>query len=294
MNKIALSRLGRIAAGFRRAGLQPLFTALRNVLDAGFLLVNFPPLMADVDGVRLHGFLRHRSFLEHLAKGTYESASRAVFRTLLPPADIFLDAGAHIGLYSMLASRHGNSGLVVVSFEPDPYNLRAFRWNLRLNRCRNVALVPAAVSDGAGSSRLLVSDGTIGSSLVLERTAIGDTHLLNVKTVSLDSYLKDYSPKSVLVKLDIEGAEMRALQGMGSALRTAARIAILCEVNPEALGAGGKTPADLVSRLRSSGLDVFFIAEEAGRLIPAEGSLEAKGNLLAVRNWPIDAGAWRA
>jgi hypothetical protein len=148
-------------------------------------------------------------------------------------------------------------------------------------------LTPAAVSDSAGSSRLLVSDGTIGSSLILERTKIGETHFLDVRTVSLDPYLKDYFLKSVLVKLDIEGAEMRALRGMGSAMQNALRIAILCEVNPEALEAGGKTPPDLVSQLRTSGLDVFFVSEAAGRIIPVDGPLEEKGNLLAVRNWPI-------
>ncbi len=110
MNKKSLSFLGRNAA------------ALRNALDAVFTLFGFPPLAADIDGVRLYGFLRHRSILEQFAGGSYESATRRVFRELLPSADVLIDVGAHIGLFSVLGSRYGNPGLAVYAFEPDPHN----------------------------------------------------------------------------------------------------------------------------------------------------------------------------
>ncbi len=287
MNRKSLSILGRIAAAFRNAGLSSLFTAVRDALDAFFQLIKFPPLAADIDGIRLHGFLRHRSFLEHLAKGTYEPASRKLFREMLASAEVFVDAGAHIGLYSMLAGRWGNPGLVIFSFEPDPYNLLAFQWNMRLNRSRNINLFRAAVSDSTGSARLVVSDGTIGSSLNLERTKIGGTHLLEVKTVALDPVLEGAASKAILIKLDIEGAELRALKGLDYTLRRASRVALFCEVNPEALGAGGKTSTDLINGLRNAGLDVFFLSEAAGGLVPVADSCEAKGNLFAVRDWPV-------
>ena len=72
MNERSLSSLGRVAFWFRRAGLQPVFALIRNVLDAVAVGLNYPPLSAEIDGVRLGGFLRHRSFLEELAKGSYE------------------------------------------------------------------------------------------------------------------------------------------------------------------------------------------------------------------------------
>jgi FkbM family methyltransferase len=287
MNEKSLASLGRIAAAARRAGMQSVFAAVRNMLDAACRAANFPPLSVELDGVRLHGFLRHRSYLEELARGNYEPASRKLFRELLPSAEVFVDAGAHIGLYSMLAGRYGGPGLAVYALEPDPYNLRAFRWNQRLNRCRNVRLMPAAVADRTGADRFLISEGTIGSSLILGRTNIGPTHFLNVDTVSLDRLLQDVSFTAILVKLDIEGAEVRALQGMARTLQRAARTAVLCEINPEALAAGGRTPADLVAALRRAGLDVFFVSEADGGLIPADPPRNAKGNLLAVRHWPI-------
>jgi FkbM family methyltransferase len=287
MNEKGLSILGRIAAAFRKAGLQPLFAFVRNALDAVFQIISIPPLAAGIDGVRLHGFLRHRSILEDFARGVYEPSTRKLFRELLPTAEVFIDAGAHIGLFSVLAGRYGNPGLTVYAFEPDPYNQRAFRWNLDLNRCRNVNLFPGAVSDKNGLARLLISDGTIGSSLILGRTRIGGTHFLEVDTYALDSVLKDTASKSILVKLDIEGAEIQALQGMAATLRGAQRMAIICEVNPEALAAGGRKPTDLVAVLRGAGLQVFFISEAAGGIIPVSDYRDAKGNFFAVKNWMI-------
>ncbi len=287
MNRKSLSFLGRIAAALRDAGLQPILAFVRNALDAVFQLFGFPPLAADIDGVRLHGFLRHRSILEQFAGGSYESATRRVFRELLPSADVLVDAGAHIGLFSILGSRYGNPGLAVYAFEPDPYNQRAFRWNTALNRCGNVNLFPGAVSDKNGNARLLVSDGTIGNSLVLGRTKIGGTHFLEVDTCALDSVLKGVPAKTLLAKLDIEGAEIQALQGMAATLRRTQRIAVICEVNPAALAACGRKPMDLVTVLRGDGLQVFFISESAGGLIPVADPFDAKGNFLAVKNWTI-------
>jgi FkbM family methyltransferase len=287
MNKRGLVLLGRIAFWFRKAGLRPVFTVVRDVVDAFFRAAHYPPLAAAVDGVRLHGFLRHRSYLEHLARGTYEPASWRFFRELIPSAHVFVDAGAHIGLYSVLSGRFGAPGLVIFAFEPDPYNLLAFRWNVRRSRCKDVTVFQAAVSDTAGSAEFLVSDGTIGSSLVLGRTEIGTTHVKEVETVALDPLLEGFASKTVLAKLDIEGAEIRALKGLADTLRRAERIAVLCEVNPEALRAGGKTPSDLIAALRDAGLQVFFISEETGGLMPVKESCETKGNLLAMRNWMI-------
>ena len=290
MNGKVLSFLGRIAAAVRNAGLQPLLTISRNALDALFQLIRFPPLSAEIDGIRLHGFFRHRSILEEFARDKYEPLTRRIFRELVPSAGVFADAGAHIGLFSSLAGRYGSPGLVVFSFEPDPYNQRAFRWNMIHNRCRNVRLFPAAVSDTKGTARFLVSDGTIGSSLVLGRTKIGGTHQLEVKTVALDEVLRDTISKPILVKMDIEGAEITALRGMADTLRGAQRIAVFCEVNPEALAAGGQKPMDLVAALRDAGLQVFFISDAAGGLIPITDMCNAKGNLLAVKHWVFPEG----
>ncbi|MGD0173090.1 MAG: FkbM family methyltransferase [Anaerolineales bacterium] len=286
-NMDSLAALGRLASAFRNAGMRSVFNGIRDSLDAVALRLDLPPLEAEIDGIRLHGFLRHRSFLENLARGTYEPCTRKLFSGLLAETEVMVDAGAHIGLFSVLACRKGTSDLSVFSFEPDPYNGKALQYNLRKNRCANVRVLPMAVSDTTGTARFLISDGTLGSSLILGRTNIGATHTLLVPTAALDFTLQEIPLKSLLIKLDVEGGEIMALRGMSSVLWRASKVAIICEMNPAALQAGGQTPAGLVHLLQKQGLETFFISDAEGGLVPVTETFAAKGNLLCLKDWPI-------
>ena len=283
----SLAALGRLASTFRNAGMRSVFNGIRDAVDAVALRLDLPPLGVEIDGIRLRGFLRHRSFLENLARGTYEPCTRKLFSGLLAETDVLVDAGAHIGLFSVLASRRGASDLSVYSFEPDPYNGKALHYNLRKNRCANVRMLPMAVSDTTGTARFLISDGTLGSSLILGRTNIGATYSRLVPTVALDFTLQEIPLKSLLIKLDVEGGEIMAIRGMSSVLRRAAKIAMICEMNPAALQAGGQTPAGLVHLLQKQGLETFFISDAEGGLVPVTETFAAKGNLLCLKDWPI-------
>jgi FkbM family methyltransferase len=267
--------------------MRSVFNGIRDTLDAVALRLDFPPLEAEIDGIRLRGFLRHRSFLENLARGTYEPCTRKLFTGLLAETDVFVDAGAHIGLFSVLASRRGTSDLSVFSFEPDPYNGKALNYNLRRNRCANVRMLLMAVSDTTGTARFLISDGTLSSSLILGRTNIGATHSRLVPTAALDFTLREIPLKSLLIKLDVEGGEIMALRGMSSVLRRASKIAMICEMNPAALQAGGQTPSGLVHLLHKQGLETFFISDAEDGLVPVTETFVAKGNLLCLKDWPI-------
>lgn len=95
-----LRTLGGVSRAARRSGLGPQLGATRDLADRLLIAVGTPPLRATVDGVELRGFLRHRSFLAHLARGDYEPLARETFRQALADADVVADVGAHIGFYS--------------------------------------------------------------------------------------------------------------------------------------------------------------------------------------------------
>ena len=95
-----LSTLGTGARWARGVGLGRLMRAGRDGADAAFLWLGRPPLRTDVDGLPLRGYLRHRSFLAHLASATYEPEYRRLFLRELRPGATVVDAGAHIGTYS--------------------------------------------------------------------------------------------------------------------------------------------------------------------------------------------------
>lgn len=240
-----------------------------------------PPLRVRIDGRFLHGYLRHRSFLHAVARGR-ELFARVLFLEALRPGMVVVDGGAHIGLYTLLASdRVGEAGRVY-AFEPDSYNASALRCNVLLGRLANVAVVQKALSDTSGTILFHESRGTVGSS-VFPRP-VGRSDCVWVRSTTLDEELVAVPP-ALLVKLDVEGCEPQALAGMRRVLERAARSVLIVEVNPGALRRAGRSPTALWEVLTSMGFRLSFIDEGAQRLVPVRGAddVSTKGNLFCTK-----------
>ncbi len=85
------------------------------------------PLRARVDGLVLRGGLRHRSFLAHVERGSYEPFLRSLVEAELGPGILFVDCGAHVGLFSALAARRGARVIGVVEGESRGPKIRVFK-----------------------------------------------------------------------------------------------------------------------------------------------------------------------
>jgi FkbM family methyltransferase len=269
--------LGRLAASARRAGLGGPARAARDSADAVFRTVGRPPLRVEVDGIAVRGFLRHRSFLAHLSRGDYETFLRSQFVAALADADLVLDVGSHTGFYALLASS-SRPGARVIAIEPDAYNVAALRQNIR---DASVEVVPKAASNRSGRAVFHQNLGTVGSSLVA-RSGTGPTRAVEAETTTIDETVGLGFSGTVLLKLDVEGAELLALAGAERTLRGAAAATAIVELNPLALAAAGSSGAELVERLEQLGFDVAFLDEERRALVPP-GTAEKKGNLLATK-----------
>lgn len=268
--------LGAVAAAARRAGLRGPARAAVLVVDVVLLRVRRPPLTAHVDGVEIRGFLRHRSFLAEAMRPRETYAE--LFQRLLRPGMTVLDGGAHVGLYTVLAARGVGSAGFVIAVEPDLYNLAALRENVNRAGLANVEVVAEALADGAGTARFYETRSTIGSSLI-ERD---DAGVRMVETTSVDLLLRGRDVDTLLVKLNIEGAEPLALAGMRDVLSRVESVAILIEVNPPLLEATGEDVATLVGRLRTQGFAVEYVdlPSQTGVSLPQP---VPKGHLLARR-----------
>jgi FkbM family methyltransferase len=270
--------LGRAARWGRKLGLGGLVKLLRNGADRGFKLVGFPPLAIEVEGVRLRGFLRHRSFLAHVKRG-YEPEMRRHFFERVTPDTTVIDCGAHVGLYTVLASRALGDQGHVHAFEPDAYNFAALRYNTRA--LGNVTISPKAVSATSGTARLQQLDATVGSSLA-KRTDRGPGREVTVETTTLDDAIVQPAAR-LLIKLDVEGAELDALRGMRSIAERADELTIFFEVNDQALGDFGVDLDELIGELERNRLDLHWIDEESGALVPFASGMRNKCNVLAQR-----------
>jgi FkbM family methyltransferase len=266
---------GRLAVFARSHGLGGVLHVVRDSVDAVLLSTRIPPLSATVGGIKLRGFLRHRSFLAELDSGEYERTARKLFVDAVTNAEVVIDVGAHIGSYSLLAARTSPSSRVI-ALEADPYNAAALAANVRGTQVQVVAM---AASDKVGRSAFRQNLGTVGSSLV-DRSGTGPVRVVEVETTTIDAIAQQ--ARSLVMKIDVEGAELAVLAGAVDTITRAGDATLIVELNPKALAAGGNSAADLLAALEALGLAVGFIDEDAGR-VDDRVDLDRKGNLIATK-----------
>jgi FkbM family methyltransferase len=276
----ALGALGTAARGVRRVGLGRALSLGLDATDRALLRGGLLPLETQVDGIELRGYLRHRGFLDYVARGMPEES---FYRSLLVGAvdrrTTFVDAGAHIGVYTVLASRRARR---VIAFEPNPYNLAALRRNVDAASCANVEIRAQAIADRTGRGTFRAFRSTLSGSLLPRE--VDQYREIETETIALDDVLSQADLDRLVVKIDVEGAEPLALLGMHRALREARALFLFIEVNPEALAAGGWTPSAVIDELLAMRLECAFICEfQQNLLVLQKGATIEKGNLACWR-----------
>src|SRR5213596_1475545 len=126
----------------------------------------------------------------------------------------FVDGGAHIGVYTLLAAR---CAARVIAFEPDPYNFAALRRNIAAAGCENVEIRAQAVADRNGRATFRAFRSTFSGSLLPRE--MDEYREFETEIVRLDDALADVDLRTLVVKLDVEGAEPLALLGMQQTLK---------------------------------------------------------------------------
>jgi FkbM family methyltransferase len=153
------------------------------------------------------------------ATGENELPVQEALSTLLRQGDVFFDVGANVGLMTVVgASLVGESGRVF-AFEPVSSNLAVIRRNLRLNHLRQVEVVAKAVSDRPGHEQLVLARYCGGAALAVADAPPDATGSIEVPVTSIDEFVASGAPAPHVVKIDVEGAEIQVLRGMGVTLR---------------------------------------------------------------------------
>ena len=136
----------------------------------------------------------------------------------LKKGDIVFDCGAHVGYFTVLASKLVGKEGRVIALEPDIFNNILLRKNIKANNLNNVVVINKGLSDKES-----VISWFVGGIVSQE----GKSKIFKVKTTTLDKLCKDLRLKKVdFIKMDIEGAEIRALKGAKSMLNKTKNVAI--------------------------------------------------------------------
>ena len=154
--------------------------------------------------------------------GVWEPNLTAWIESRLRPGDCFIDVGANVGYFSLLASTLVGQSGKVVSIEALPRTFEVLTRNLHVNRARNVRSINVAVWDKEETVTFFSSRDTINGTSTAMPTRAERWKLdrrCDVRAAPLSSILSpDEAAAARMVKIDVEGAESRVILGLGSLL----------------------------------------------------------------------------
>jgi FkbM family methyltransferase len=199
--------------------------------------------------------------------GVWEPNLTSWIRRRLAPGDVFIDVGANIGYYSLLASRLvGNSGKVV-AVEVLPAIFSALQGNLRKNDVHNVRAVNCAVWDREQTITVFTDAEDLPGQTTVSPTWADKYHLqshVQVSAAPLSTILEAEEIKTArLIKIDVEGAEWQVVSGMKSIMANCRDdVEIALEVNKKALAAVGRSPQDVMDLFGGWGFRPYRIEND--------------------------------
>ena len=230
----------------RRSSIEQLHQDVQDLLrqlDATSQLTNRDPagtwMLAEFsDRTRLWVDLGDYGVSRGCISGNYEPIETGFIRTILKPGQAFVDIGANIGWFTVLAARAVGPSGQVYAFEPRPNTCERLQLSILENQYKNVEVRQAALGAAPGRMKIgtVISAHNPGGTWSLTTDVLVASLNAGCESFEVDVIrLDDIGlTRCDLIKIDIEGAEPLALAG---AIETIKRLRpiILSEINPQPL-----------------------------------------------------------
>lgn len=172
---------------------------------------------------------------------------------ILPEDGVFYDIGAHLGYFSCFAGKRAHRG-EIHTFEMNAELIDPIRRNLRLNGLEErVHVNHCAVADHSGTVKY--EDKSVSGPGMGYRPSA--TAGVEVVSTTLDEYVQKVGSIPHIVKIDVEGAELRVLEGMRSLLNLVDHLII--EVHPGKMGTFSDDYRMLMTMIMEKGYLAYVI-----------------------------------
>ena len=182
-------------------------------------------------GVRLLAAQSDYSMLLALRTGTYEPATAGVFRAAVTAGAAVLDVGANIGLYTLLAAGAAGATGRVVAVEPSAAIRSILEMNLARHDAPTVRVLAVAAGDRAATVRLGRPPGAFGLTTLHGQHLGSAQEYEDVPQRRLEDELRPQ--RFDVVKVDVEGHEYRALEGLRALLQPDAVLVVEVSRDPD-------------------------------------------------------------
>ena len=225
-------------------------------------------VVADVQGKKMYLDLADRTHCERIyTTGLWEDDVTIYFLGLLRSGMVVIDIGANVGYYTLLAADKVGPAGRVFAFEPEPSRYALLEKNVQANHFANITLSPKAVSNKTGTTQLYLSpahDKTDARVFDTYDSHCGSKGLASamVETTRLDDVFKEHNQRVDVIKMDIQGAEAAALEGMTETIRRQNELTLITEFWPGGVQACGFSPTEFLRTLVNHGFRLFVFKWE--------------------------------
>lgn len=180
-------------------------------------------------------------------------------KSCLAPGAVFIDVGANLGWFTVIASRLVGPNGHVIAIEPDPINLSLLKENVSRNYCANVSIVMAAAGDKETTALLFRSPDNQGDHRLAASSDRPDC--VEVLVAPLDELISKLVKRVDMIKIDTQGSEAAVVRGMQDTLRSNPTARVVFEYWPYGLAECGSSAKDLVHVLRNWPTNLWLLHE---------------------------------
>jgi FkbM family methyltransferase len=200
--------------------------------------------------------------------GVYEPLETTLVRELIRPGQVILDIGANIGYYTLLFSQQVGSSGLVFAFEPDPQSFQLLQKNIFVNNIKNTSIFQLAVADEEKDQTLYRDRFNNLDHRIVKPD--WESEAVRIRSICLDSFYSQCSPRLPdFIKMDIQGAEGYALEGMKNLLAQSGNLILLTEFWPAGLNQGGYGAEIFLRKLTSLGFSLSDTLDQSTGSAPA-------------------------
>ena len=219
-------------------------------------------IIRNIQGSKMYLNLNDLGLSKHLFfYGIREPECTKIMQKILKKGMNIVDIGANIGYYALMEAKEVGKRGKIYAIEPFPPNFELLKKNIELNGYKNIEIFNIAISDKPGKAKMYISDKHNLCNMMESNIS----EFIEVPTITLDDFLKNKKMPD-LIRMDIEGFEYYAIDGMEKTLKKCRKCNIFIEVHPFQMYEKNLDYKKPLKKLFKIGFKPTYIIKEYGPL----------------------------